>query len=417
MGAHYGKGERLIARVLSAFPGIKAIAKRNYQHLNAMLYRKSYNFKSDLDVHVLPVEGETFYGYYDHSPESEDKRLILFHVSDSHKTKRLPDPRRPIAVGVYDTEEAKVIYKKATVAYNWQQGARLHWIGPRRFVFNNYSESKGYYSTLVNLEGSEVTETEIPLPIYDALSEVALTLNFARLHQMRPDYGYRNHSLTDLPPYDEDGVFIIDLITQKYKLLVSLSTLCQLEPNGLMAEAVHKVNHIMIAPDGKSFIFLHRYFVSGRRFDRLIVSDMQGSNLKVLADDEMVSHCCWLSSTEIIAYLRDYKQGDRYYKLNALNGSKRVVGEGIIDGFGDGHPTFKDSHLIIDTYPNKSRMKGLYQFDIMSNKLRQLGEFYESMNFYGETRCDLHPRLNYSGNRVYFDSVHSGQRKLYWMDL
>ena len=418
MSSNYSRSERVIAKVLSAFPGIKGRVKKQYQRINAFLYRKNYAFNSNSAVNELPVNGETFYGYYDHSPESIDGRLILFHFLEGYSTALLPDPTKPIYVGVYDKEAQKVIYKKPTSAYNWQQGARLQWLGHRQFIYNNYHKDKGYHSVLVQMEGDRFKETIVALPVYDSFrTDFALTLNFNRLNKMRPDYGYRNEPLAVLPSNEEDGIFYIDLKTGEHKLLISIGVLLRLQEKEPMRHADHKVNHIMIAPDGRSFIFLHRYFYKGRRFDRLVVSDMEGGRLTVLADDEMVSHCCWINEREVVAYLRDFTLGDKYYKINIENGSKCIIGENLIDRFGDGHPMAMSHQLVFDTYPDKSRMKYLFRFDLKSNELDKLGEFYENMNYYGETRCDLHPRLNHAGDRVYFDSVHTGRRSLYWIDL
>jgi Tol biopolymer transport system component len=96
---------------------------------------------------------------------------------------------------------------------------------------------------------------------------------------------------------------------------------------------------------------------------------------------------------------------------------KSEVGSGIIDKFGDGHPSVYGNNILFDTYPNKSRMKKLLLFDVSSSELRELGEFYESFDFYAETRCDLHPRFSFDGKKVFFDSVHEGKRGLYMLEL
>ena len=62
-------------------------------------------------------------------------------------------------------------------------------------------------------------------------------------------------------------------------------------------------------------------------------------------------------------------------------------------------------------------MKSLYKYNYTNKKLEKLGEFLESFNFYGETRCDLHPRFSFDGEKVFFDSVHEGQRGLYVMEI
>ena len=62
-------------------------------------------------------------------------------------------------------------------------------------------------------------------------------------------------------------------------------------------------------------------------------------------------------------------------------------------------------------------MKELFLYNYENKDLLKLGEFLESLDFYGETRCDLHPRFSSDGKKVFFDSVHNGKRGLYMMDL
>src|SRR5690606_23505995 len=149
-----------------------------------------------------------------------------------------------------------------------------------------------------------------------------------RLAALRPDYGYRNVNISvenDISDLDEDGILLCDFETRQSKVLLTLSQLVSIEYDSKMDEATHKVNHIMISPQGDKFIFLHRYFIKQRRFDRLFVSDSQGTNIKLLAAQEMVSHCCWLDNNTIIGYLRG-STGDKYYKIDVNTGRLSVIG-------------------------------------------------------------------------------------------
>ena len=84
---------------------------------------------------------------------------------------------------------------------------------------------------------------------------------------------------------------------------------------------------------------------------------------------------------------------------------------------GDGHPSVFKNQMIYDTYPDRSGMKHLYLFDFEKKKQIELGSFYEPLKFYQESRCDLHPRFSKDGTRVFFYSVHTGKRKLYYIQL
>lgn len=417
MSARYNTIERTIAKALGVFPSFKPFVKKTYQGVNAMIYKKSYCFQSDYVLHTLPLDSETFFGYYDKSPESQDQKFILFHYSN-YPTTSLPSDSKPINLGLWNINEERIAYTKEIRAYNWQQGAKLQWLGEKKFIFNNYENSIGYHSVLVTINGDTFEESIFPMPIYDCFrSDFALTLNFKRLQKLRPDYGYRNEEIDELLPYHKDGIFHLDLISGKTSLLIKMQDLLKIGSKPEMEDAEHKVNHIMISPDGEHFVFLHRYFYKGRRFDRLFVSDISGNELSLLADEEMVSHYQWKDSLTLVAYLRDKSFGDKYYEIDVYNRSIKRFGDGILDSFGDGHPTIKGKFMVFDTYPNKSRMKELYLYNQQNNKLSKLGEFHESLQYYGETRCDLHPRFNEKGNRIYFDSVHDGKRNLYWITL
>jgi len=56
-------------------------------------------------------------------------------------------------------------------------------------------------------------------------------------------------------------------------------------------------------------------------------------------------------------------------------------------------------------------------FDLEKKEMQKLGSFYEPLKYYEESRCDLHPRFSRDGNKVFFDSVHIGKRKLCYINL
>jgi hypothetical protein len=94
-----------------------------------------------------------------------------------------------------------------------------------------------------------------------------------------------------------------------------------------------------------------------------------------------------------------------------------VLGEDTLPLLGDGHPHYEHGLMIFDTYPDRTGMQSLFSYHIASDELNLLGQFRHSRGFYGETRCDLHPRLAGNGRYLFFDSVFSGRRQLHYIIL
>ena len=420
MTENYNKFEKLMSLFLTKFPRAKKTVKKIYQYLNYCIYKKNYSHYTSYVLKKFSLENkETFFGYYDKSPINRTGALIIFHASNI-STMLLPDPHKPVDLIIFNNFKNSVVSTFTSYAYNWQQGTKCQWIDDNRLIYNDYDTlNNRYISKIVDVQNSDIIK-KIDYPIYDVFGDIAISLNFDRLAKLRPDYGYRNRlkfSEVDLNDLENDGIFKIDLQKNTQSLLISLKRIIHTEHKENMVNAQHKVNHIMISPKGDKFIFLHRYFVKGRKFDRLMLSDLDGYALRVLANDDMVSHCCWFDNSTIISYMRNFRIGDKYYLIDIDKGEIKILGKNIIDTFGDGHPNIYNDLLLFDTYPNKSRMRGLYLFNLSSHKVDKLGDFFEAFRYYGETRCDLHPRWTHDGKQIFFDAVFEGKRHLYMLTL
>lgn len=421
MANQYSFAERRIAKFLSQFPLVKAGVKSLYGRLVFMLNKPEFR---TLSTHLIVSVGDpalnTFFGYYDKSPVS-GAGFLLCHAS-AHPTNQKPDSKNEVDILVFSIDDlALPLLQVSSKVYNWQQGARAHWLDDDQFIFNDFdTDNQRYISRVFSLrERKEVKRFD--LPVQDSYKrDYLLAINYRRILALRPDYGYRNLPAlndTEIAGLDDDGIWRIDQNTGVSRLLYSIADVCKVAAEPAFNAAKHKINHVMISPGGDRFIFLHRYFLGKRKFDRLLVADATGNALKVLSNNDMVSHCFWTSNNTLISFMRGPEGNDGYYLVDVDSGAIKSFSDGKLDRLGDGHPHAHAGWFITDTYPNKSRMQHLLKADFATGQVEELGQFFQSFKFGGETRCDLHPRVSPDGSKVFFDSVFNGTRKLYMLDL
>ena len=112
----------------------------------------------------------------------------------------------------------------------------------------------------------------------------------------------------------------------------------------------------MLSPDGKRFMVLYRWFNGPRKYTRLITCNVDGSDMYLLSDDDMVSHCFWKSDKEILAFERKKDLGCGYYLMKDKTQDYQRLWPFIS---GDGHPSYSptDNHTVVtDSYPNRYRI-------------------------------------------------------------
>lgn len=396
----------MVASILSAAPGVKKIIKRLYVTMNAVIYNKGVDHQvfdeRIADIKIPSKEKETFGGYYDRPNINHDR--VIMHRSTSD-TSRKPSPESSIQLLIKDLKTGKETIIGETRCYNWQQGCRPQWLTDDLIIYNTFTE--GEYRACVFSLSEEDTVKTFSYPVQDAFgTEFFLSIDYSSLQRLNPDYCYRN-TLPKVKGMEDNGIWKTDFETRKTVLLHSLASLTDCGHQDIFDHCQHTANHVMISPDGKSFIFIHRYFQGKRRFDRLMLSDFQ--QLKVLVNEGMVSHCHWIDNERIIGFFR-YQGIDGFYICNISDGSIIPCQEMNSVAFGDGHPACHGDWIVFDTYPDKSRMQHLFLFNLSTRQIIPLLEVYQGLKYMGESRCDLHPRFSDDGSHISFDSVFQGKR-------
>lgn len=420
--------EQKINYQLNKYPGIKKYIKRGYQ---LAMYAISPKIKSEGNiVRVSPNDGgEYFFGYYDKSPwDASGKYMLCMKAKDTWTE---PDPKSEAEIllfnlnlDVNDDNYCRVLAKTNT--WNVQQGCMAQWLGPdysSRIIFNDLRE--GNYCSVV-LDVTTGKERVLPVPVYTVSADgrTALSLDFSRLHSLRLGYGYAAlpEKTKGIALPEETCIWKMDIETGEVTELLKYTDFAKFQPRTeMMVEgSVHKVNHIMLSPNGKRFMVLYRWFVGSRKYTRLITCNVDGTDMYVLNDDDMTSHCFWKDDEHIIAFENKHNGGAGYYLMKDKLQEYYHLWPQYSN---DGHPSYcpTDNHLVVtDSYPNRARVadiKLLCDDDPEGRNARVIARVFAPFKYDNDTRCDLHPRWKRDGSAVCFDSVFEGHRGLYVVNL
>ena len=409
------KGKNFFAK----FPKTRRFFKKIYQLGMYVISNEKIKAEGDLK-RISPNDAEYFFGYYDKSPwDATDRYMIALKVKNAHK---VPDSTEEAEIVVFDTLEKNKIEKiGVTHCWNTQQACMAQWLGPdfkTRIIYNDCRNNK-YVSVIYNFV-SKKEEKVFEMPIYDVAKDgtFALTLDFSRLHRLRKGYGYANieeSTKKELCP-DKTCIWKIDLKNGKITEVVKYTDLDNFEHRTEMTKAEHKVNHIMISPNGKRFMVLHRWFKNNEKFTRLITMNIDGNEMYNLSDDNFVSHCCWKNDEEILSFLRKKETGNHYYLMKDKTQEYKMYWSELNT---DGHCTYSPdgNYIITDTYPNRKRLASVFLCTEKDSKPKKIARVFAPFKYDNDVRCDLHPRWNHKGDQICIDSVHEGKKEMYVIDI
>ena len=127
----YNQLEKKISNFLKLNPTFHSKAKLCYQKFSYFLNREK-NFKSEVHQNCNMFDlkvNNSFFGYYDHTPWSEDMKHFILHVNK----------KEGLQLNLYTFLNNKISFKKTLVTskfYNLQQGVRPIWINNDEIIFN-----------------------------------------------------------------------------------------------------------------------------------------------------------------------------------------------------------------------------------------------------------------------------------------
>ncbi len=101
------------------------------------------------------------------------------------------------------------------------------------------------------------------------------------------------------------GILRMSIETGTIDQIISLRQLREFRPVTSLQAGQDWVNHILIAPGGRRFCFLHRWQLPGGGvYSRLFSANIDGSALTCLHDSGLVTHCGWRSKNELAGWAR-----------------------------------------------------------------------------------------------------------------
>jgi hypothetical protein len=412
-----------IQLVVTAFPALAGIAQEKLPPVRRLTNGPKFHW----------------FGYYDKWQFDPTGRYVLgMEVGFEHRS---PRPDDVIKIGMIDLQEGdKWIELGETRAWNWQQGCMLQFIpGSKTDVIWNDRVGDQFVSHILNLKTHK--KRTLPAPIY-ALSpdgKTAIAPDFRRLNDCRPGYGYAGipDPNSNVRAPEKAGIWKMDLRTGKQELIITLADIAKIsyqeksrpfhnEPE----QAKHWFNHLLFAPDGKRFLWLHRWrelqgldrsrVARGGFSTRMITAQVNGQDRFVVDPYGGTSHFIWRDPQHIAAWAWNPQHEERFYLFKDKTTEITPIGPDVMTV--NGHNTYLPRHnnrwILNDTYPDKDRQQHPYLYDTQTNKRHPLGHFYSPPEYVGEWRCDTHPRFSPDGKKCVIDSTHEGLgRQMYLIDF
>ncbi|WKN44874.1 hypothetical protein [Tunicatimonas pelagia] len=410
---------------------------------------------------ITSGEQQHWFGYYDKWQVDPSGRYALGNQVDLFF--RSPTPEDTLKMGLIDLENNNTWTEIGqSSAWGWQQGCMLQWVpgSSEEVIWNarrgDARSENTFVSIICNINTGQ--RRILPHPVYTLSPDgkTGFGIDFARLQFFRPGYGYAtsDKSVPRKAPADT-GIYRLDLQTGEKQLVLSYAQVAQIDrPLGSVADNYHWVNHLLVNPAGNRLIFLNRSRPyptpeeyrkeTGKSLrgddlyvTRAITVNTDGSDLYALNDSGMFSHFIWNGDDALCAWakpevarpgLAPLEAGSpegsdqaAFYVFQDRSKQYEIVCEEAmtVNGHNTYVPHTNNEWILNDTYPQgDERMQELYLYHVPSQRKVVLGRFHEPAKFKGEWRCDLHPRCNQQGTKVYFDSTHEGsKRQMYEINI
>lgn len=370
---------------------------------------------------ISPESDNCFFGYYDLNAYDSTGDVHL--CARTGFIDRIPNDKDILELGYIKNN---VFTKFAeTTAWNFQQGAMLQFKGGSDdVVFYNVRQGDYYKTAIHNLKNGEITFADKAAACISPNGRYGLAINFSRIFDFRMGYGYYGveDAFKEEASPENDGIFLIDFLTGKSRLIISYGQICRQFPSQAEGNKKLVVNHITFNETSDRFLFLLRNFPTDGDKEwgtTLITSDIEG-NMHMVLENKFISHYAWKNEKQIVAFCTPREKAGLFLIddiENAITQLKSPYPTGPFGG--DIHCIYSPDkrYILGDGYPDTDGYRPLFLYDTKTEKIEQLLKSKSLMDANWDIRCDLHARFNRQGDKVSFDSVHSGMRQICEINL
>ena len=150
---------------------------------------------------------------------------------------------------------------------------------------------------------------------------------------------------------------------------------------------------------------------------RLYTSDPGGGALRLLLDDDPVSHFTWRDDLTLLVWARRGGNGEGFYLVPDGAGEVSAFGRGALAEEGNAAFSPDGRWVVTATGPEGGRMRRLILFRVRDGRRIDIGRFLSPAEAEGPATCEPRPRWDREGARVCFDSAHEGRRRVYAVDV
>ena len=280
-----------------------------------------------------------WFGYYDKFEFDPTNRYVLgMEVDFEHRS---PTPQDSINIGMVDLHDGdRWIELGKSAAWCWQQGCMLQWVPDSQSeILWNDRDGDHFCCHILDIRSGK--RRTIPHPIY-ALSpdgKTGLSLDFSRLNDVRPGYGYAG--VPD--PYADQSApararaFFASICKRAARINHLSSGHCRPRARKATMEGASISSTICcLARTVRDLYFLHRWTGPKGRETRMYTATPDGKDLRLIDDNGLTSHFMWRDSRHILALSNQRTHGIRFYVFeDGGNRTIEVVGEEAMTS--DGH--------------------------------------------------------------------------------